>query len=638
MTNLINLGGGNTDFYIGDKQARIYLGETLLYPLDTPEPEEGQYHLSDFSRDASDYTSLKDGDKVIIVWAGENSVGQTIDTPNLSSYMLAPQGGYLKNLASYNNDNNTKTGPTPSDNEFIDAAVWEVAKNGNEYAFRNVKTGLWMYNDDESNLNNHKVTFGSKPYYFTIGRLKIGDAVSFTVTSNSTIEVNNYYHYNYDFEWYQTGTAGGNIFLFYKFKEPKNYLAKLNDSIEIPCTDDGVLDEMTVISYQVSIESVEFGDCLKVIGAATFDNCTNLKGSLVIPDSVTEIGMNAFLYDSGLTGTLEIPGSITAINEGSFKACGFDALILPASITLIGEDAFYACSNLKSIMIKSITPPELRFNTPFNTGAFDGSDCPIYVPCDSVDAYKAAPNWSKYADRIQGWDFDNDSECGKGGTVITYSDGATKTINKPIIDSSSDVLDGFHTITDIVKVTIGPVTEQIVEPVFRDAYNLTQLEVLPNSKLSYIGPSTFRYTGLLDVDLSNCKYLTEVASYSFQGCKELKTFILPSVDTSNKQTYRLGSIISDSMALTKVVIGKGCVDIGQEAFQLIGLIQSCDVWCLEDEWDYIPKLGYHALGMPPEMINIYVPINTIKNYQNASGWSEYVDYNKISERDYSGES
>jgi hypothetical protein len=31
----------------------------------------------------------------------------------------------------------------------------------------------------------------------------------------------------------------------------------------------------------------------------------------------------------------------------------------------------------------------------------DTNDCPIYVPADSVDAYKAAENWSQYAKRIQ---------------------------------------------------------------------------------------------------------------------------------------------------------------------------------------------------------------------------------------------
>jgi len=36
------------------------------------------------------------------------------------------------------------------------------------------------------------------------------------------------------------------------------------------------------------------------------------------------------------------------------------------------------------------------------TSAFDSTNnCQIYVPAASVDAYKAATNWSSYASRIQ---------------------------------------------------------------------------------------------------------------------------------------------------------------------------------------------------------------------------------------------
>jgi hypothetical protein len=31
----------------------------------------------------------------------------------------------------------------------------------------------------------------------------------------------------------------------------------------------------------------------------------------------------------------------------------------------------------------------------------DTNNCPIYVPSESVETYKAASNWSSYASRIQ---------------------------------------------------------------------------------------------------------------------------------------------------------------------------------------------------------------------------------------------
>ena len=72
------------------------------------------------------------------------------------------------------------------------------------------------------------------------------------------------------------------------------------------------------------------------------------------------------------------------------------SLSIPDGTTKIGYGAFYNCSRLTSVTIKATTPPTLT------SGAFnDTNNCPIYVPAESVDAYKTATNWSAYADRIQ---------------------------------------------------------------------------------------------------------------------------------------------------------------------------------------------------------------------------------------------
>jgi len=48
------------------------------------------------------------------------------------------------------------------------------------------------------------------------------------------------------------------------------------------------------------------------------------------------------------------------------------------------------------VIVNATTPPTLGASAFNNT-----NDCPIYVPCSSVSAYKAASNWSTYASRIQ---------------------------------------------------------------------------------------------------------------------------------------------------------------------------------------------------------------------------------------------
>ena len=65
----------------------------------------------------------------------------------------------------------------------------------------------------------------------------------------------------------------------------------------------------------------------------------------------------------------------------------------------INSGAFDRCSALKTLVISNSTMCKLNTNltgTPIASGAGY-----IYVPDDLVDSYKAATNWSVYADQIK---------------------------------------------------------------------------------------------------------------------------------------------------------------------------------------------------------------------------------------------
>ena len=118
--------------------------------------------------------------------------------------------------------------------------------------------------------------------------------------------------------------------------------------------------------------------------------------SLSIPDGTTKIGYGAFYNCSSLT-SVTIPNRVTSIGYGAFSFCSsLTSVTISNSVTSIDGSAFYGCSRLTRVTIKATTPPTLT------SGAFnDTNNCPIYVPAESVDAYKTATNWSAYADRIQ---------------------------------------------------------------------------------------------------------------------------------------------------------------------------------------------------------------------------------------------
>ena len=165
-------------------------------------------------------------------------------------------------------------------------------------------------------------------------------------------------------------------------------------------------DNVTKIGYRSfyecsSLISVTIGDSVTTIGDSAFESCSSLT-SVVIPNSVTEIGSSAFEDCSSLI-SVTIGDSVTTIGNYAFYGCSsLTSITIPDSVTSIGHSVFKECSSLTSVYCKATTPPSLGDNYVFGS---NGSGRKIYVPAESVDAYKSATNWSKYASAIVGYDY-----------------------------------------------------------------------------------------------------------------------------------------------------------------------------------------------------------------------------------------
>lgn len=183
-----------------------------------------------------------------------------------------------------------------------------------------------------------------------------------------------------------------------------------------------------------SFTNVIFPDGLATIGDETFKGCSALT-NVIFPDGLKEIGSEAFEDCSSLTN-ISLPNSIKKVDQYAFDNCpletitireGIDtikgsafndafyhcssqslSIILPEGLRFIGKKAFANCISLTSCTCYAVNPPTLAFypyslpwlniypDYPFDNTSLQA----IYVPRESVEAYKTAEGWEHYADII----------------------------------------------------------------------------------------------------------------------------------------------------------------------------------------------------------------------------------------------
>ncbi len=134
---------------------------------------------------------------------------------------------------------------------------------------------------------------------------------------------------------------------------------------------------------------------------------TTLVRNLVIANGVRSIG--SYCFGRSLFQSLVIPEGVTIVGEGLFGnpygnpyAGRIRSISFPSTLTRLGARAFAGCVELDTILMKASTPPELTGAFGATVGA-EGPMSPYYrilVPKGSLEAYRAATNWSEYAGRM----------------------------------------------------------------------------------------------------------------------------------------------------------------------------------------------------------------------------------------------
>ncbi len=153
-------------------------------------------------------------------------------------------------------------------------------------------------------------------------------------------------------------------------------------------------NSLTSVTLPYGVESLE---------DMTFSNCKSLT-NITLPETITSMGFGALAAGANLRD-ITIPQNITAIAQCLCQGCGIESITIPSKVTSIGAYAYYPCVNLAKVYCMPTIPPQAIEDVGWDAFDRNAEGRKIYVPTESVEAYKTAEGWSDYADSIVGYDF-----------------------------------------------------------------------------------------------------------------------------------------------------------------------------------------------------------------------------------------
>lgn len=267
--------------------------------------------------------------------------------------------------------------------------------------------------------------------------------------------------------------------------------------------------------------------------------------SVIIPDSVTYIGKEAFAMNGELT-QISLPAALSQIENGAFSQCDLAAVVLPEGLEAIGTRVFYGNENLKAIHI------------------------PASVESIQGGAFAGLPGLTSFT-------------LAEGNEDYVIEDGVLFTADKNLLmmwlpgktDTEYAVPEtvryieeyAFNGVNSLEKVTVPQGVYNIDDAAFRNCRALK--EVIIPASCEYIGNYAFAgCTSLTEMALDVMEYdAINIEPGTFEGCTSLKRVSLP---------YHVYFIYDDAF--------KGCAAL--ESIGLHGRIK----WIADTAFDGCEKL------------------------------------------------
>ena len=318
-----------------------------------------------------------------------------------------------------------------------------------------------------------------------------------------------------------------------------------------------------------ALSDIELETGMTKIPANLLRDCPGFT-TITIPDTVTEIGEDAFAY-TNLT-SIVIPDTVTEIGNLAFMYCKqLSSVSLSSNLVTLGSGAFSNCTSLTSIRI----PKSLE-----RADAGGSGDYAPFIGCAALSDIELETGMTKIPANLL-------RDC-PGFTTIT------------IPDTVTEIGEDAFAYTNLTSIVIPDTVTEIGNWAFNDCKQLSSVSL--SSKLTELGRSVFSnctcltsiripdtVTGMGDSVFSDCtalkditwsKALETIESYAFQNCSALTDVTIPDSVKS------IGpGVFSDCSALSAVTLPDGVKELGGQLFN------NCDALTTVTIPDSVTSIG-----------------------------------------------
>ena len=392
----------------------------------------------------------------------------------------------------------------------------------------------------------------------------------------------------------------------FKYKNQKKYLIKNGKNVTI-------LDIPATYTYKgKNYKITRIGKKTSSgISSVPLEPGYSLLTSIMIPDTVTEIGDKAFSGYSSLTDII-LPNSVTKIGNWAFYDCSSLANItIPNSVKEIGFYAFNDCKSLKSVAISnSVTKIgdcafgscNLLINLTIPNSVTEIGNY-AFIDCLSLTGIKIPETVKEIGDGA----FENIDTIYYNGNAKGSTWGANKVVNNNYnyIEVKLNEIILRQLGYDLEYKNKGELNQKLVY-LKKNGKDVTDL-VIPSNynykgqdyKIVQINYKIFAYcSSLISVTIPDG--ITEIDCYTFEGCYNLANVIIPNTVTKIGE-----SAFNNCKSLTNIKIPDSIIKIDEEAFCECSSLTNLTIpnsvteigdWAFEN----VPHIEYHgtATGAP----------------------------------------